>query len=75
MPDRPIESVLREYTDRLMAFEGVVGTTQGECDGKPCIKVFVATKASALVQVIPSAIEGYEVEVVESDEIHALGPG
>ena len=75
MPDRPIESVLREYTDRLMAFEGVVGTAQGDCDGKPCIKVFVATKTSALARRIPHVIEGYEVEVIESDEIHALDPG
>ena len=74
MQQRPIEMVLKEHTDSLMSLPGVVGTAQGECEGKPCIKVLVAAKTFALVQQIPSAIEGYEVEVVETGEIRPLGP-
>ena len=74
MQQRPIEIVLKENTASLMSLPGVVGTAQGECEGKPCIKVLVAAKTSALVQQIPSAIEGYEVEVVEIGEIKALDP-
>ena len=39
---RQLEKVLREHTPRLMALAGVIGTAQGEHDGKPCIVVMVA---------------------------------
>ena len=57
-----------------MKLLGGVGTGQGECEGKPCLKVFVDTITSALVQHIPSAIEGYQVQVVETGEIRPLEP-
>jgi PBP1b-binding outer membrane lipoprotein LpoB len=38
MPEKTIEAVLKEHTDTLMSLPGVVGTAQGECAGKPCIK-------------------------------------
>ena len=74
MPEKTIESVLKEHTDTLMSLPGVVGTAQGECAGKPCIKVFVAKKTSDLLKQIPSTIEGYKVEVQETGEIRALDP-
>ena len=40
MQKKSIQLVLREHTDSLMALQGVVGTAQGQRDGKPCIKVF-----------------------------------
>ena len=74
MQKKSIQLVLREHTDSLMALPGVVGTAQGQRDGKPCIKVFVDTITSALVQRIPAEIEGYAVTVEETGEIKALGP-
>ncbi len=74
MPKKTIEAVLKEQTDRLMSLPGVVGTAQGECAGKPCIKVFVAKKTSDLLKQIPSTVEGYKVEVQETGEIRALDP-
>ncbi len=72
MPEKTIEAILKELTDTLMSLPGVIGTAQGECAGKPCIKVFVAKKTSDLLKQIPSTIEGYKVEVQETGEIKAL---
>lgn len=72
MPEKTIEAVLKKHTDTLMSLPGVVGTAQGDCAGKPCIKVFVAKKTSDLLKQIPSTIEGYKVEVQETGEIKAL---
>ncbi len=72
MPTRPIEAVLSEHTDELMSMQGVVGTAQGLCDDKPCIKVFVVKKTPELDQKIPDVLEGYTVEVVETGEIRVL---
>ncbi len=70
--DNTIEAVLKRHTDSLMSLPGVVGTGQGECSGKPCIKVLVITKTPDLLKQIPSAIEGYLVEIQETGEIRAL---
>ncbi len=74
MQQKKIETVLKEHTDSLMALPGVVGTAQGECAGKPCIKVFVTKKTPELLKQIPSVIEGYPVAVQETGEIRALDP-
>jgi hypothetical protein len=72
LPEKTIEQVLSEDTYSLMSLTGVVGTGQGECSGKPCIKVFVVRKSAGLLQQIPTAIGGYAVEIQETGEIKAL---
>ena len=72
VPAKPIHEVLKQHTASLMALPGVVGTAQGECAGKPCIKVFVVKKTADLLKQIPTVIEGYAVEVQETGEIRAL---
>ncbi len=57
-----------------MAVAGVVGTAQGECAEKPCIKVFVVKKTADLLKQLPTVIEGYTVELQETGEIRALDP-
>ena len=69
---RPIEEVLSEYTDELMAIPGVVGIAQGLSDDKPCIKVFVIEKTLELDQKIPRVLEGYPVVIEETGGIQAL---
>ncbi len=71
MQDKTIEAVLKEYTDRLMSLQGVVGTAQSECAGKPCIKVYVSKKTPDLLGQIPSDIEGFPVAVEETGGIRA----
>ena len=72
MPAKPIEEVLSKHTDELMSIEGVVGTAQGLCDDKPCIRVFVIKKTPELDQRVPNVLEGYPVEVEETGGIRAL---
>ncbi len=72
MPAKTIEEVLKEHTDELMSIPGVVGTAQGLCDGKPCIKVLVIKKTPELEQKIPNVLEGHPVVVQETGEIRAL---
>ncbi len=72
MPEKTIETVLKEQTDNLMAIPGVVGTAQGLCSGKPCVKVYVVKKTSDLVKQIPATLEGYAVEIQVTGEIKAL---
>jgi hypothetical protein len=72
MAEKAIQDVLKEHTIELMSLPGVVGTAQGLCDGKPCIKVFVIEKTPELDQRIPDTLEGYPVMVEETGEIRAL---
>ncbi len=74
MQKKTIQTVLKEHTDRLMSLPGVVGTAQGLCAGKPCIKVFVVKKTPDLLKQIPSTLEGYTVAVQETGEFRALDP-
>lgn len=69
---KKIEAVLKQHTDRLMSVNGVVGTAIGECEGKPCIKVFVAKKSPELVKKIPPTLEGFPVAIEETGEIRRL---
>jgi len=73
MPERPIKTVLQEHTVELMALPGVVGTGLGQCQGEPCIKVFVAAKTPDLQAKIPTTLDGYQVVVEETGTFRALG--
>ncbi len=72
MAKKPIEEVLKEYTSKLMSLPGVVGTAQGLCNGKPCIKVFVSKKTPKLERKIPKTLEGYPVVIQETGKFKAL---
>ena len=74
MPEKTIEQVLMENTARLMSLSGVVGTAEGQCSGKPCIYVFVTESSPALVDQIPSEIEGYRVKIQVSGVFQAPPP-
>ena len=71
MERAPIQDVLKAHTAALMSLSGVVGVGQGECSGEPCIRVLVVQKTPELVSKIPTAIEGYAVEVQETGDIKA----
>jgi len=71
---RSIDAVLQEHTTSLMSISGVVGAAVGECDGKPCIKVFVARGTAELLARVPTSLEGYPVTVEETGEFHAREP-
>jgi len=72
MPSKSIEEVLEEHTNELMSIKGVMGTAQGLCIGKPCIKVYVIKKSEDLIHQIPSSLDGYPVEIEETGVFKAL---
>ena len=55
-----------------MALPGVVGTAQGEQDGKPCIMVLVVELTDDLRAQIPNELDGYTIVISETGEIRAL---
>jgi hypothetical protein len=67
-----IEEALKEHTEVLMSLPGVVGTGQGLCDGKPCIKVFVDRNSPALDQQIHHILEGYPVVIEPTGTFRSL---
>jgi hypothetical protein len=67
---RTIEQVLAAHTDSLMALPGVVGTAIGQCDGAPCIRVFLSQSTAAGQSRVPARLEGYLVKVEVSGPIH-----
>ena len=71
MPSQPIEQVLAQQSDRLMAIKGVVGLGQSLCDGKPCIKVFITQDSKEIKSKIPASLDGYPVSVEVSGEFKA----
>ncbi len=72
MITKSIEEVLQMHTPELMALPGVVGTAQGLCGKKPCIKVFVIKKTADLERKIPEILDGYPVSLEETGKIRAL---
>ena len=75
MTGMPIEEVLKQHTDQLMSFPGVVGIAIGESESKPCIKVLVVKKTAELSNKIPSNLEGFPVVVEETGTIRAIDGG
>jgi len=71
MPLKSVKEALEEHTLELMSIEGVVGTAQGLCNGKPCIKVYVIKKSGQFTQRIPTTREGYPVVIEETGEFRA----
>lgn len=71
MNEKSIKTVLEENTDFLMSIEGVVGIAQGLCEDKDCIKVFVTKKTDKIQEQIPKSLDGYMIEIVETDVIKA----
>ena len=72
MPVETIGSVLRKHAHSLLSLPGVVGLAEGESEGKPCIRVFVAKKSDLILKSIPGVLEGYTVIIEETREFKAL---
>lgn len=74
MSGRTIEEVVKSHTGELLSLPGVVGTAQGLCANRPCIKIYVEKRADGPEQKIPAMIEGYPVEIEETGMLRTL-PG
>jgi hypothetical protein len=72
MPKIKIETVLKKHTEALMSLPEVVGTGQGVCGGRDCIKVFVRQRTPELERRIPTVLDGYPVSIEETGEFRAI---
>ncbi len=71
VPDMSIEEAHKALTDSLMFEAGIAGTGISECDGTPCLKVYVVTDTKEIMDRIPKTFAGYEVTVQVTGEIEA----
>jgi hypothetical protein len=69
-PMRPLANVLRDHTPELLRLPGVVGTAQGEQDGRAVFLILVRRAGAPLVH-YPEEIEGYRVRVREVGDVRA----
>jgi hypothetical protein len=70
-----IESVRQKFERNLLRLPNVISVGVGEKEGRQVIQVGVAGKVPASLlrqnEVIPSSLEGYEVEVVDIGPVTA----
>lgn len=66
---RPIQAVLDDHAWALMEVPGVRAIGIGTTAGHPCIRVIVASKTAEVESQIPSDLEGYIVDVLESGDL------
>ena len=71
VPGMSIEDAHKALTDSLMSEAGIAGIGISECDGSPCLKVYVVARTDEVMSRIPKTFEGYQVTVMESGEIEA----
>ena len=67
-----IELVKEQHESELMAVEGVVGVGIGECQGKPCIEVYLANESPNVKKQIPARLGGFKVNTKVTGNIEAL---
>jgi hypothetical protein len=68
---RPIQTVLDEHRESLLAAPGVLEVAVGEAQGRPAIVVRVARRTRAASASLPASLGGYPVVVVGAAEPHA----
>jgi hypothetical protein len=68
---KPISEVLANHTPGWMNIPGVMGTGEGQKDGKPTILIFVDSLTDSLKQRLPVNVEGYSVMVKENGRVVA----
>lgn len=66
-----ISEVLGAHSDSLMTIPGVIGVGEGRVKDQPSIQVLVIRRSANLVARLPSSLEGYPVDIVETGVIEA----
>lgn len=67
--------VRRRHEERLLSTPGVVGVAVGRREGEACILVYVDADPARVRKVLPRAIEGVAVEIVETGAFRARADG
>ena len=74
MPERSIQEVQEDYTPGWMELPGVVGTGVGECDGEPCIRIFLSDRFPGTAEALPDSVEGCRVETQVTGPVRPRPP-
>ena len=69
-----LDTARQALTDSLIDMPGVTGVGIGECDGHPCLKVFIERRSDELEARIPRSMDGVPVEIEVTGEIRPLEP-
>ena len=72
MSKKPIALVIQEHRSSLLAISGILGIAQGGSPHAPHITIYVHSKTSDILALIPSILEGYPVVIQETGDIEAL---
>ncbi len=72
MSESDIGKAHAKLTRKVIDLPGVTGVAVGTKGGRPCLKVYVEGKGSALTGKIPSAVLGLDVVVEETGRFRRL---
>jgi hypothetical protein len=72
MSKKPIAQVIEEHRSSLLTISGILGIGQGGPPHAPHITIYVQSKISHNLALIPSILEGYPVVIKETGDIEAL---
>lgn len=67
-----IEQAKERHETELMTIDGVVGVGIGECEGRPCVKVFLEEASPEVKRHIPTELDGFKVDVEVTGALKAL---
>ena len=69
---KPLDAVIADHADELLAMPDVVGVGAGSVDGRPVIEVLVETDPDAIQDRLPSELAGYPLHVARTGRISRL---
>ena len=69
---KTIKMVLAQHSRNLASLPGIGAVAEGECDGKPCIKIYLSGDSAEVLESIPESIEGIPVSISLSGDIKEL---
>jgi hypothetical protein len=58
-----VSQILADHTNEWMQISGVVGTGEGQKDGKQAVIIFVESRSEELEKKIPKEIGGYQIVI------------
>lgn len=64
--------VKERHESWLMSLPGVVGTGIGDCEGSPCIKVYVKERTPELERQVPKQLGGFALDIEVTGPIDTL---
>jgi hypothetical protein len=68
---KDIDEALAKHSGELLAVPGVEGAARGDCQGSPCLKVYVSSESPELQERLADILEGLPVVIEKSGSFQA----